>query len=117
MSLCGCGPSTSAPEPNGGSPSILSESKVSGFDPDGEPVIRSMSDGSLQIHFDAMPPYFAEDAGIEADFDNFRAKIEAAAGCVVLQDDRELFIIKSPNADTAETLKQWLETYPKPNGG
>lgn len=96
---------------------MISEITVSGFDPDGEPVIRSMSDGSLEIHFEAMPPFFADDAGIEAQFDDFRAKIETAAGCAVLQDDRELFIIKSPNAETAQTIKQWLETYPKINGG
>jgi hypothetical protein len=96
---------------------IVNEVLVSGFDPDGEPVVRTMADGSLQIHFEAMPPFFAEDAGIEAEFDDFRAKIESATGCKVLQDDRELFIIQAPREDTALTLQKWLESYPKPNGG
>ena len=102
---------------SGNDATIVTESTMSGFDEDGEPVIRSMSDGSLQIHFQAMPPFFAEDAGIGAQFDDFRARIEAVAGCPVDQDDRELFIIKSPGADTATKIKAWLENYTKPTGG
>lgn len=117
MSLCGCGQTTPTSEPNGNSVTVVTESTIAGFDPDGEPVIRWMSDGSIQIHFEAMPPFFAEEDGVEADFDDFRVKIEAAAGCPVVQDDRELFILRSPNTDTAAKIKLWLETYPKPDGG
>lgn len=92
---------------------VVSEIKVSGFDPDGEPVIQKMSDGSLQIQFEAMPPFFAEDAGTEEDFEDFPARLEEAAGVGVTQDDRELFIVASPEPNTAERIKTWLESYPK----
>ena len=113
------------PESNETNVEVVAESAISGFDPDGEPVIRLMSDGSLQIQFEAMPPFFAEDAGTEAEFDDFRAKMEAAIGCPVVQDDRELFIINStdgdavkrPDGDAVKRIERWLQTYPKPRSG
>jgi len=117
LSLCGCGgadPSSGEVDPN---PSIVREIAVAGFDTDGEPVIREMTDGSLWIHFDAMPPYFADDDPDSFDLEAFRFQMQAAAGAPVAHDDREVFIIANPTRETADSLKLWLESYRKENGG
>ena len=117
LSLCGCADSDSPDGPIGNDATLVSETTISGFDPSGEPVIRVMSDGTLHVLFEAMPPFFAEDFGIETEFDDFRAKLESAAGVPVSQDDRELFIIEAPSDNTISRIKLWLELYPKPNAG
>ncbi|MHC4406586.1 MAG: hypothetical protein ACYTG0_43730 [Planctomycetota bacterium] len=111
LSTCGCGqPSAPAPERDS-EPTIVEEISVSGFDPDGEPVIKKWSDGSIWIHFEAMPPFFSEDDGTEAECENFETKIEDAIGVPVRRDDREVFVITNPQSDTATRAKAWLESY------
>ena len=117
FSLCGCGdpdPPSDGLDPN---PSILREITVSGFDSDGEPVIREMSDGSLWVHFESMPPFFTDDDPDSFDLEEFRSKMQAAVGTSVIQDDREVFVIANPKGDTVDSLKTWLETYRNENGG
>ena len=117
LSLCGCAPN--ALTANGTAQAnltIIEEVKVTGFDSEGEPCIRKLSDGSLWIHFEAMPPFFAEDAGIESSFDAFELKIQEALGVPVSREDRELFVIRSPAVDTAEKAKAWLEGFRTKNG-
>jgi hypothetical protein len=116
LSLIGCGPSGTPTKQSAPQPTVVEEIAVSGFDPEGEPVIRKMSDGSVSIHFEAMPPFFAEDEGTEAEFENFEAKMQKALGVPVRRDDRELFVIPDPKSDTAAKAKTWLETYPKKAG-
>ena len=113
LSVCGCGQPAAPPDRNVVEPTVVEEVSVSGFDPDGEPVIKKWSDGSLWIHFEAMPPFFAEDEGTEAEFENFETTIQEALGVPVHRDDREVFIIKNPKPDTAEKAKAWLEGYRK----
>jgi len=60
-----------------------------------------------------MPPFFAENEGTEADFENFETKVQEALGVPVRRDDREVFIIANPNPDTAQKAKEWLEAYRK----
>ena len=109
--LCGCG-QTAAPPPQGSpEPTLIEEISVSGFDSDGEPVVKKWSDGSIWIQFEAMPPFFAEDNGTEAEFDNFETKIQEALGVRVRRDDREVFVITDPKPDTAAKAKAWLEAY------
>src|SRR5690349_366062 len=82
LAISGCSePAVPAKEPakdaaknNAGDPTLVESIPVKGFDPDGEPVIKKWSDGTLQIHFEAMPPFFAEDQGTERQFDNFEGK-------------------------------------------
>lgn len=82
---------------------------VRGFDPGGEPEIREMSDGTLVLIFNFMPPSYAEDEEVEyADFDE---QIERAVEVPVRRDDRELFVIPKPRKDTVEKLKSFLEAY------
>ncbi|MGH7137111.1 MAG: hypothetical protein ACREHD_15325, partial [Pirellulales bacterium] len=88
---------------------VVTTITVRGFDPEGEPEIRAMSDGSLILIFNFMPPSYAEDEEVEyADFDE---QIERAVGVAVRRDDRELFVIQKPQKDTAEKLKSFLEAY------
>jgi hypothetical protein len=112
-SLSGCGKAPAVPEQNASKPAVIETISVSGFDRDGEPVIKKWSDGTISIHFEAMPPFFAEDEGTESDFKTFEATIEDALGVPVRRDDRELFTITNPKPDTAEKAKAWLEAYRK----
>lgn len=84
---------------------------VSGFDPDAEPEIREMSDGTLIVLFNFMPPSYAEDD--EAKYADFEKQIEQAVGVPVLREDRERFLIRNPQSDTSEKLKAFLEGYRK----
>ena len=81
---------------------------VRGFDPEGEPEIREMSDGSIVLIFNFMPPSYAEDEVEYADFDE---QIERAIGLPVRRNDRELFVIQKPQKDTTQKLKSFLEAY------
>ena len=113
LSICGCGQPSPPPNERADEPTLIEEIAVSGFDPDGEPVIKKWSDGTLSIHFEAMPPFFAEDDGTENEFEEFELKIQDAIGVAVLRDDREVFVIRQPTPDTAEKAKVWLQAYRK----
>lgn len=115
LSLCGCRQDPPPPAVQF-EPTLVEEIKVTGFDADGEPIIRKWSDGSLWIHFEAMPPFFAEDNGTESEFDSFELKIQDAIGVPVLREDREVFVIKNPAADTVQKTKSWLEGFRKNDG-
>lgn len=90
---------------------VVESISVSGFDPDGEPEIRVMSDGTLIVVFNFMPPSFAE--GDEVKFADFDKQLERAGGGPVLWEDREVFLIRSPQKDTSEKVKAFLEGYRK----
>ena len=113
LSICGCGHPAPPSNQPADEPTLIEEIAVNGFDPEGEPAIKKWSDGTLWIHFEAMPPFFAEDDKTENEFEAFELKIQDALGVDVLRDDREVFIIKQPNPDTAEKAKAWLEAYRK----
>ena len=113
VSIFGCGKPPASPKQATPEPKVIEQISVSGFDRDGEPVIKKWSDGSIWIHFEAMPPFFAEDEGTVADFENFEVKIQQALGVPVRRDDREVFVIAKPEPDTAEKAKAWLEAYRK----
>jgi hypothetical protein len=86
---------------------------LSGFDPNAEPEIQVMRDGSLYVLFDLMPPPFA--AGDEksplASFKDFDREMEHAIGVPVIWVDRECFLIEAPEHDTVEKTKHFIETY------
>lgn len=94
-----------------GEPSAIKEITVSGFDADGEPIIQEWSDGSLSIHFEAMPPFFSEENGTEPEFKNFELELAKALGVPVVREDRELFTMKNPKADTSQKAQSWLEEF------
>jgi hypothetical protein len=113
LSICGCGLPAAPVNKKGDEPKVIEEIAVHGFDPDGEPVIKKWSDGKLWIHFEAMPPFFAEDRGNEQDFEDFEVKFQNVLGVPVRRDDREVFVIDNPKHDTAEIARAWLEAYRK----
>ena len=107
-SLFGC---SQAQPPAAPASQVAEELEVSGFDPDGEPVIRTSQDGSITIVFEAMPPFFAEENGTEADFEKFEETMSQQLGLPVEREDREVFIIRKAPAGTAERIRQWLSTF------
>ncbi|HZT83786.1 MAG TPA: hypothetical protein VFA26_26380 [Gemmataceae bacterium] len=86
-----------------------------GFDPEGDPEIQRMKDGSLWLVFNFMPPSWAPeeeyaDLGRCQDFDK---RLEAAIGVPVLWDDREFFLIKRPRQDTLAAIQKFLADFRK----
>lgn len=90
---------------------------VAGFDPEGEPEIHVMSNGSLLVVFDLMPPSYIDpgDSDLGA-FKGFDKEMERAIGVPVIWEDREVLLIRKPRADTAEKVKGFLERYRKSKG-
>src|SRR5262249_54071950 len=84
---------------------------VKGFDPEGEPEIRTNRDGSITIAFAFMPPSCAADH--DGGFDDFDKQLERARGVAVARDDREVFVIRQPAPETAQKARAFLESYRK----
>jgi hypothetical protein len=82
---------------------------LEGFDSEGEPEIRIMDNGSLELVFNFMPPTWAEEN--PEVFDDFDVQLSEALDLEVLWEDRELFLIEEPGEDTVERIKQFLEHY------
>ena len=74
-----------------------------------------MADGSLQVIFSFMPPTFVLDEDVRAveSFQDFDQQLARAIGLPVEWEDRERFIIKAPEKDSAEKIKRFLESYRK----
>ena len=83
------------------------------FDPEGEPEIRVMADGSLYVVFNFMPPSWAEDDPEK--FDDFDEQLASATGLPVAWEDREYFRIDHPRGDTVETIRRFLSDYQRPD--
>ena len=110
--LAGCAKEPAAKSP-GVSPTVVKVTNVNGFDEDAEPEIRLMSDGSLHVVLSFMPPSFVldEDTQTIESFDDFDKQLERAIGVPVIWEDREVFIIQTPQEDTSAKIKQFLEGY------
>ncbi len=81
------------------------------FDPDGEPQVRVMADGSLYVVFEFMPPSWAEDTPER--FVDFDRQLSAATSVSVEWNDREFFHIQQPAPDTIERVRKFLASYPR----
>ncbi len=86
---------------------------ISGFDPDGDPEIRRMADGSLLLVFNFMPPSWvpeddSEDLGCGRDLDS---QLSKALGVEALWEDREFLVIRRPIAGTVEAIKTFLAEF------
>jgi len=85
---------------------------IHGFDEAGEPEIRVMSDGSLVIAFQFMPPMRDTDDGVQDPrFEHFDEVLADALEIPVEWDDRETFLIASPEGDTVARATAFLETF------
>lgn len=87
--------------------------ELSGFDEEGEPELRLMKNGQLYVYFNFMPPSDCED---EEAFDSFDEEMAQAIGVDVEWDDREVFLIASPKADTVERVTAFVASYRKNMG-
>ena len=85
---------------------------ISGFDSDGEPEIHILADGAIRIVFNFMPPMNGTEDGVQDPvFDDFATLLARALGVAVTWEDREVFRIEKPAADTAQRAKVFLETF------
>lgn len=83
---------------------------LTGFDPEGEPEIRVMADGSWELVFNFMPPSWAEDNPER--FDDFDRQLAVATGMDVEWDDREVFRFPEPAGDgVVDRLRRFLANY------
>jgi len=87
--------------------------ELSGFDEAGEPELRLMKDGQLYVYFNFMPPSDCQD---EEAFDSFDEEMAQAIGVEVEWEDREVFLIPSPKADTVERVTAFVSSYRKSMG-
>jgi hypothetical protein len=83
--------------------------QLAGFDPEGEPQIRVMADGSLYLVFNFMPPSWAEDTPDR--FDDFDKQLSKAIGLPVEWEDREVFRVERPGTDTVERIRHFVGAY------
>ncbi len=84
---------------------------LSGFDSYGEPEMRRMTDGSLYVVFNFMPPSWAEESSER--FDDFDQQLAHATGVPVEWEDREFFRLARTAADTVERVRGFLASYPR----
>lgn len=87
--------------------------RVSGFDTQGEPVIRVMQNGELRVVFNFMPPSWYDDAGELGPFRDFDKQLEKSIGVPVVWEEREFFVIHKPAADSVERISVFLHDYRK----
>jgi hypothetical protein len=85
--------------------------KLSGFDSRGDPEIRVLTDGTLYVVFNFMPPSDFEDRDDLGPYRDFDAQMSAAVGVPVTWEDREFFHVDSPQADTIDRLMAFISTY------
>ena len=87
--------------------------RVGGFDPESQPSIREMSDGSVEVWFEFMPPSDVErqDTAGLGEFAAFDREMAAAVGVPVVWEDREFFLIESAPPGTLERVQAFLEGY------
>lgn len=83
--------------------------------PTNDPEVRRMSDGSLFVVFNCMPPCFtADDADgppVLGKYSQFDREMQEAVGVDVNWEDREFFRIRNPKPDTMSRLQDFVAGY------
>jgi hypothetical protein len=87
--------------------------QLSGFDPAGEPELHIMANDELRLVFNFMPPSNCEDGRAYETFDQV---LSQAIGVAVEWEDREVFRIQSPKADTVQRIAAFVASYRKNSG-
>lgn len=92
---------------------VLQTVQLAGFDPGGEPSIRVMSDGSLEVSFEFMPPSDVARAGRSGlgEYAEFDREMSDAAGVPVVWEDREFFRIEDAPPGTLERVQAFVQGY------
>jgi hypothetical protein len=81
--------------------------ETSGFDNNGEPIIYTMSDGSLRVVFSSLPPNGDKSFDMDHFSNSFVKRIQAGA----IHDDREVFFIPRPTDNTVGEILEFLSGY------
>jgi hypothetical protein len=98
----------------GESDDVRATTTLTGFEPDAEPVLRHMRDGSLLLVLAFIPPRVSEgqpDKVKRFDLNTFGTELERAAGVPVIWDDKEVFVVQRPRRDTVERIRCFLQDY------
>jgi hypothetical protein len=82
---------------------------LTGFDPEGEPEIQVMPNGSWYLAFKRLPPSWG--AGNPGAFDDFERQLTAATSVAVHRENDTLFRIERPAANTIQCLQQFLAEF------
>jgi hypothetical protein len=93
---------------------VRSTISLFGFEPRAEPVLREMHDGSLLLVFASIPPIGIQGGTAKLrrfHMNTFGTEIERAVGVPVVWDDRDVFVIRIPEADTIERVRGFLQGY------
>jgi hypothetical protein len=85
-----------------------------GFEPEAEPIVREMRDGSLLLIFGFMPPLVTESDPAKSqrfELTTFGTQVAEAASVPVAWDDRDVFVIPKPQNDTVERIGHFLASF------
>jgi hypothetical protein len=83
---------------------------ATGFDPDAEPLVRELDDGTSVVVFAAMPPVCAQQEPMRSrfDLDSFQAESRKAMGEGAKWDDREVLVVPRPASEVIDVLSDFL---------
>ena len=84
--------------------------ELSGFDSKGDPELHVEHDGQLTLVFNFMPPWDFADRALGV-YESFDTEMSDAIGVPVLWDDREVFRIATPRADTIDRLTSFVANF------
>lgn len=99
--------------PDAVEPATETESvELVGFDPGQEPVLRTMSDGTMEVRFNRLPPNAASGDGAPIGaYGEVDRDLAEAIGTEVEWPERRMLLIPNPADDTADRVKTFFETY------
>jgi hypothetical protein len=98
--------------PTGGPTTVWQTLSLKGFDPNGEPKIRIMVNGSIYVAFSAMPPLNKKRQPLNLpEFEDFSTALQNAANVTVECQSHNCFFIPYPEKDTAQQLRYYLNTF------
>lgn len=89
---------------------VTDETTASGFDPDAEPVLRRMRDGSLRLVFCSLPPA-RHRLGSRFDLEHFGESVIGEAGPEIAWDDRDVFLLPYATEAQLRAVLRYVEAY------
>jgi hypothetical protein len=96
---------------------VIKQIEIAGVDAEaGNPEIRVMSTGALNLLYQVFPPMHVKTDEQGKPYETFDKQLEKYIGVPVSWEDRELFHIAKPRADTIERTKAFVQAFPKAPG-
>lgn len=98
-------------------PTVVETVTIQGFEnaATNDPEIRRLSDGSVLVVFNCMPPCF--EPNVEeiytslGPYEGFGRQMQAAVGVEVSWEDREFFLLRAPKPDTIAKLREFIVQF------